>query len=248
MATSLREALGYSSELAEFFRHLPGKHDQKTHGRPAGGWKPSMTRVEAEEWVQGSAVTGDLYHVTHAGDAIRDEGFLPSKVGHAGRGVYVTETPQDAKQWENYQSFGQGDRSGPRETVVLKTKVDRVAEWDDAPGSPSAIAGDIALVDALDGGMPKPPHLSDQFISDARSSKSWADDRGYTDILRNVDAQQVSGESFAEAVSFQGAGFDAVRVSFSGSSSSPKVSDWQSVAGGNQLLVFDPERVVAING
>lgn len=74
MATSLREVLGYSSELAEFFRHLSGQHDQKTHGRGGG--------LRDEQWgaltpaFKDESTAGSWYENTRATMDATEEGKL----------------------------------------------------------------------------------------------------------------------------------------------------------------------------
>lgn len=215
----------------------------------ADTWRPSMTRAEAERWARDSEVKGDIYHMTKSGDAIRTEGFERSRVSHAGSGVYTCETEFQARLWEFYAEGRPG--AGAVERVTLKARVKRVAGWNDAPGSPLGVAGDVQLVKNIDAGMPIPSHLDDTYIASAREAKEWADREGFTPVLDRLNALTAEGElaytpDVAVARAFEDEGFDALRVSFSGASWDSRVVNWQSTAGGDQLLVFDPRKVVAV--
>ena len=71
-----------------------------SHESASSGWKPVMTKAEADEWAKNSAVQAPMYHGTTqaAADSIMKSGF---DVGHSGdvhgnygafgRGVYVTD-------------------------------------------------------------------------------------------------------------------------------------------------------------
>ena len=84
------------SLVADVLKHLPTKHDQKTHGHPVTGSKD-----EAEEFVKDSAIKETYYH----GAKYSDE-QMALRVSHPeetaavwGRGVYLTSDPKETKQY-----------------------------------------------------------------------------------------------------------------------------------------------------
>ncbi len=104
--------------------HLPGKHDQSTHGKGggAGGWKPTMTREEADAWAADSKIQYDLFHGTtpEAAAAIRENGFdideagSQTDKGNLGQGVYFS--PAQAMAYGGAQGYG--------ETLTVRARID----------------------------------------------------------------------------------------------------------------------------
>lgn len=64
--------------------------NQYTEG--TGGWKPTMTSAEAQEWAKNSAIQVPLYHGTNRPEGIMAEGFRDNTGGgNLTNGTYVTD-------------------------------------------------------------------------------------------------------------------------------------------------------------
>jgi hypothetical protein len=62
-------------------------------------WKPSMTRAEADEFRKDSKFKEDVYHGTLSGDMIKDTGFVPSRDGNFGAGIYGSTQKAQSEVW-----------------------------------------------------------------------------------------------------------------------------------------------------
>lgn len=109
-------------------RDAEGQFTEKWAGRLASqmgldGWKPIMTRREADTWATGSEIPFELYHGTspQAADAIRSGGFDLNKMGsktdsgNLGAGFYFT--PDKSMAYGGAQGYG--------ETLTVRAKVGR---------------------------------------------------------------------------------------------------------------------------
>jgi hypothetical protein len=96
-------------------------------GSGGGGWSPTMSRADAEKWVQGSKYTEDVYHVTGLGNSgsIEQKGFDLSiiKSGRVfGDGVYASLDQASSRLYQ-VKSIG-----GRTETLTMKVKLDKPFE------------------------------------------------------------------------------------------------------------------------
>ncbi len=233
--------------------HLPdllskhANHDQQTHGNRGGtaGWKASMSRGEAEEWIGDSVIKTDQLHVTRAanGPKIAKGGFSFKKENFGrnyGDAVYLTDDPAIN---EHYTSQFKGK---PTANLTTKVKVENVVEYD-VTDLPAHYGSGSTGFDAIIDRMP-----------DTAAARSRYQELQQELEIHNttVDAQAASmGESAGMDYRAKNKVYGTMPVAFNRLMAENDVHALRIVdrngfrprTGGNQLVVFDPKRVVVVS-
>lgn len=224
-----------------------------TPGSGPPEWRPSMSRAEAEDWVQGSAIEGDVTHITspEAARSIAQEGFDVDRSGGFGRtwgdGAYFAT---DEPTTDLYR--GIRERFGPVSKINAKVRLENPFEVQVPEGTLPVVSGEH-LRDALEASRPDlvaqyerrlaaiGQHRGDvireawdRFPDDLQARQQFIEQSGVVD--------GVAGEQAAAADAFkstlQDAGYDGVLIT------QPSLT---GPVGGNQAIAFERESAVAIS-
>jgi hypothetical protein len=199
-------------------------------------WKSAMTRIEAEKFIEGSQYTKDVYHVTSldSAKAIEKEGFDLSIKAFGrvwGDGVYVAIDKETVALYRNLEDFKQT-------TMTLKLKLDNPLIL---TGGQDEIAREFRLkirdvadpierkmidknLNLLEQVNEKFPQGSENWMINQRKFK---EENGFTWDTRIAAMTQAIKEM----------GYDSIII---------KERSLTAVVGGNQIIVFNPKKVVVI--
>jgi len=208
---------------------------------PAAGvvkWKPVMSKAEAEKFIEGSKYTEDVYHVTYEQNAkaIMNEGFDLEKKGFGrvfGEGVYAG---MDLETKSIYRIMAGGLKT---ESLTLKVKVDnplflsgskmygidKTNIYEDIVNKKHQFMKEINKNDIK---------LSNQadikFPGNPSGKRQWLNENGF------VGYSELDSKAFTMAV--KDFGYDSIIIEEKGGPT--------KILGGNQIITFDPKKVVVI--
>ncbi|MBX7220340.1 MAG: phage head morphogenesis protein [Blastocatellia bacterium] len=201
-------------------------------------WMPSMTLKKAEEWASQSAYPVPVSHVTDIETAkkIEKEGFKLSKAGFGGtwgNGVYAAT---DQKTSEMYESWVRDTGKTPQKLTVL-ANVRKIFEHQ--TGLPVVMDEIESIVRTFPNGERTFNKLLDS-INEANDGLLKKAFHLPTSERRDfLDRNGYIGNPYAQAlVQFlEDMGYDALLV---------KETPISAKFGGNQILVFDPRKVIVV--
>lgn len=230
------------------------------HGIITGGappeWRPSMTREQAEGWAQDSSFQDDVYHITPIENvaSLKVEGFDLTRRNFGrvwGNGAYVTPDPETA---EMYMSWGGGhynvERLAAKINVQNMLAVD-VSKWtfdDDMhefvlkrasvrhPGILDRYVDQLRLIRRNN---EKIVVEAKEYSESVPPEQSAAAFREYIDRAAE-EGRYVEGSQRAEA-------FTRTLVSYGHDALYITESMLTGPVGGNQIVIFDPQKVVLID-
>lgn len=205
-------------------------------------WKPKMTRAEADDFVRGSSYTDEVYHGTgeRSANGILTEGHRTSEVSMFGDGVYVAPDESLTVRWAERHSY----QGNPPAVVKAKVKLENPLYWDDLP-SPEQLATHL-LDDPTYRIMYDGPFSASREVFDAAAASI---DDDLADALRRAYRRRIDdiGKSYDDpwgaifADEMQASGYDGIVVRFTDDA----YEGFRKAAGGDQLVVFDPQRVAS---
>ena len=141
---SLLEIIEGEDDLRE---HLPGEHDQKTHGRR----HPQIDTPEFKKWFGDSKVVdenGDPLVVYHGTTKDFDE-FIPSTEGILGPGIYSSANKNDYGMYSSYAQK-EGARVMPLFVSLNNPKIVFAGDTRSFPDSKSELSAEYDGVLMLD--------------------------------------------------------------------------------------------------
>lgn len=193
--------------------------DTGSGGGSTRGWKPSMTPAEADEWAKNSLVKDTLYFVGDRRNLprIKDEGFDLAAVGSLRRWGDAVYLGMDTDSRDFYLKV---KREAGKDPGVLRVRANVQRPLVIDIGKKREFPKDIGSLIRL-----FPPRIRSELEGQAAALGSY--EAGFTKVL-------------------QGMGYDSLLYV----SSKPRKLktgglNW-NIAGGNQLVVFDPEQVTVV--
>jgi hypothetical protein len=212
--------------LDTIFKHMgPGLHpngsSQAIHAGKGGGWRPSMTRADAEDWARDSVLQGTYTHGTGSRtvERIRSHGFKASDKGILGEGIYL----------------GYG-------TLEIPTPVDPNARFNSNAlmrGRNAGLVTDVSAFQYGDEVLLTKVNVTNPFVYELTETPFTYDD--VTIEVVNAVQATVGGNQTSNITStLAEAGYDALVVT-----DPSGTFDW--ALGGDQIVVFDRKNIVVIS-
>jgi SPP1 gp7 family putative phage head morphogenesis protein len=212
---------------------------------PATGWKPTMSKEEADKWAANSAHKADVFHVTTdqtTANSIMFEGFRSDTIGSGkayGNGSYFAT---DAKTAEYYKKLAKEDGNSNPVMLTARVNVKSILEvdtsqWKDTQKDIKTITFSAAKqVGKLDEYLAQKWAIEAENQAIMKRYKPAIDGHMQTYKNKSGWVEMVDAEAFKRTAI--ASGYDAIRI---------KDNTVDPALGGNQLLVFDKKSIVVID-
>lgn len=228
-----------------------GGNENATRLLPKPQWQPSMSEPDAERWAADSVVTQTVQHVTYAEnvDSLKQDGFDLNRSAWGrvwGDGVYVTDDKTTA---EFYRT---GMQHGGRVAVVVNLKIDvrnplevRIGQegmyslWRSLPPEAeqrfhallkeARDEGDHIFKNAPYSGL-RPGQLTQEKVAER--------ERYFEEAFKTAKFGNADPDAQALTMVVQEWGYDAIHIT---------ESVFTEEVGGQQWVIFDPQKVVILD-
>jgi hypothetical protein len=215
-------------QIDDKYNKIDAENDVSVVHEKIPGWKPVMSRAEADAWAADSVYRDTVYHATDPENAkmIRKDGFLDSGGGgfgeDYGRGMFFST---DRKSVTFYETNGTRGESVQNEVLNVRLNVRKVLSLDHNVDRKilSGDETDYGVGIARKMGVPNPKKVYQRLYDASQESGDMNPAAGAVRLLaiRN--------------------GYDAIKIrEGDGVDGSDK--------GGNQIIVFNPQRVTIVRG